>query len=75
MKDNYDDPEIIIMENGFSDLGGLYDPDRVSYYQHYLNALLDALEEGVHVSAYTAWSLLDNFEWMSGYTLVIQNYV
>lgn len=68
LKNEYLDPEIIIFENGFSDLGGTEDPERVDYFHQYINAMLDAMEQGVKISAYTAWSLMDNFEWMAGYT-------
>lgn len=69
MKDEYDNPEMIITENGFSDKEGLNDEGRINYYQLYLSALLKAIYiDGVNVTGYTAWSLLDNFEWMRGYT-------
>lgn len=69
MKNEYDNPEMIITENGFSDTGDLNDQGRINYYQLYLSALLEAIyEDGVNVTGYTAWSLLDNFEWMRGYT-------
>lgn len=68
IKDHYNNPEIIITENGYSDGGGLDDTDRKSYYQIYLAAILDALlEDKVNVTGYTAWSLMDNFEWTFGY--------
>lgn len=39
--------------------------------QLYLKAMLEAIyEESVNVTAYTAWSFLDNFEWLEGLTLV-----
>lgn len=72
IKEEYNDPEIIVTENGFSDLGEIEDAGRVNYYQQYLSALLEAIyEDKVNVVGYTAWSLLDNFEWMAGYTSVL----
>ncbi|XP_028155804.1 myrosinase 1-like [Ostrinia furnacalis] len=67
IKEDYNDVPIQITENGFSTLPGLEDDTRVAYYFDYLNALLDAVESGVDVRSYAAWSLLDNFEWIEGY--------
>lgn len=65
----YNSPEIIITENGVSDSGTLKDDIRISYYKEYLSNVLDAmLEDHVNVTGYTAWSLMDNFEWILGYT-------
>ncbi|XP_041969210.1 myrosinase 1-like [Aricia agestis] len=68
IKDDFDNPPVIIAENGFSSQGGLNDDDRIDYYRSYLDAMLDAMEEGCDVRAYTAWSLMDNFEWLEGYS-------
>jgi beta-glucosidase len=43
------------------------DPDRVRFLRHHLEAALDAIESGVPLRGYFAWSLLDNFEWALGY--------
>ncbi|XP_047096706.1 myrosinase 1-like [Schistocerca piceifrons] len=60
-----------ITENGWSDPPGvLNDTARIHYYRGYLSALLRSInDDGVPVIGYTAWSLLDNLEWMSGYTI------
>jgi beta-glucosidase len=65
-------PQLIITENGaaFPDLlrnGAVNDPLRVDFFQRYLQAILQAKQEGVNVGGYFAWSLLDNFEWAEGY--------
>ncbi|XP_063932750.1 myrosinase 1-like [Zophobas morio] len=66
----YKNPEIFITENGYSDAGGLEDDRRINYYTEYLSNILEAvLEDGVNVTRYTAWSLMDNFEWTDGYTV------
>lgn len=67
VKDTYDNPEIIVTENGFSDTPqtGVNDDARIAYYIAYINNLLKAvLLDGVNVTGYTAWSLMDNFEWV-----------
>ncbi|CAH1162763.1 unnamed protein product [Phaedon cochleariae] len=70
IKDNYNNPPIFISENGVGDTGSsLKDYDRILFYHDYMSATLDAIHyDGVNVIAYTAWSLLDNFEWLLGYT-------
>ncbi|XP_059639885.1 beta-glucosidase 44-like isoform X2 [Cornus florida] len=74
IKENYENPAIILAENGMDDPGnvtlpmGLFDTTRVNYYKGYLTALRKAVDDGANVIGYFAWSLLDNFEWLSGYT-------
>ncbi|CAH2067292.1 unnamed protein product, partial [Iphiclides podalirius] len=68
IRNKFDNPPVYITENGYSSRGGLIDDDRIAYYRKYLNAMLDAMDEGSDIRAYTAWSLMDNFEWMQGYT-------
>ncbi|CAH2240549.1 jg21023, partial [Pararge aegeria aegeria] len=68
IREDYGNPPVFITENGFATYGGVDDEHRVLYYREYLSALLDAVEEGSDVRAYAAWSLMDNFEWMFGYT-------
>ncbi|XP_061723158.1 myrosinase 1-like isoform X2 [Cydia pomonella] len=70
IKNIYNNSPIYITETGFSTVGSdLNDDGRVQYHRNYLNSVLDALDEGVDVRGYFAWSLLDNFEWTMGYTL------
>ncbi|KAM3964800.1 myrosinase 1-like [Aphomia sociella] len=68
IREDYNNIPIYITESGYASHGGLHDDERVLYYRGYLNALIDAMEEGSDVRGYTAWSMMDNFEWMKGYT-------
>lgn len=69
IKNEYNNPELYITENGWSDDGESYDVDRINYMRKHLNAILDAIhKDGCNVKAYTVWSIIDNFEWLAGYT-------
>lgn len=64
--------KLMITENGASYpdklTGGVIDDqDRIEYFKLYLAALLQAKEEGMNISGYMAWTLIDNFEWAEGY--------
>lgn len=56
---------VLITEHG---LGIADDAIRVSFIEDALEGLRTAMAEGVDVLGYIHWSLLDNFEWYSGYT-------
>ncbi len=65
-------PPIYITENGAAmpdtyNNGEVNDLDRLSYYNTHLNAVHNAVEQGVVIRGYFAWSLMDNFEWAEGY--------
>ncbi|TXG60167.1 hypothetical protein EZV62_014740 [Acer yangbiense] len=47
----------------------LKDPMRIDYHYRHLWFLQRAIKDGVNVKSYFAWSLLDNMEWNSGYTV------
>ena len=47
---------------------GLRDTTRIKFFKDYLTQLKKAIDEGANVTGYFAWSLLDNFEWLLGYT-------
>ncbi|KAJ2953849.1 hypothetical protein O0L34_g1480 [Tuta absoluta] len=68
LRNKYNNPTIYITENGYSSYEGLEDDDRINYYVQYINAMLDAIDEGSDIRGYTPWSLMDNFEWLAGYT-------
>ncbi|XP_047326883.1 beta-glucosidase 12-like [Impatiens glandulifera] len=77
VKNKYNNPLIYITENGVDEVNNgtlsleeaLVDNMRIDYYYQHLLFLNQAIEDGVNVKGYFAWSLLDNFEWSSGYTV------
>lgn len=65
-------PPVYITENGAAIAdklkdGEVKDLDRINYYQDHLRAVNVAIEQGVDIRGYFAWSLMDNFEWAEGY--------
>lgn len=64
---------LYVTENGAvyddtpDDHGFVQDDARREYPDLHLRAVHDALTRGVDVRGYSAWSLLDNFEWAWGY--------
>ena len=64
---------LLISENGasFRDYldpeGRCHDPERVDFLRSHLREAHRAIADGVPLEGYFVWSLLDNFEWDSGY--------
>jgi len=48
--------------------GVVDDAERAEFLRLHVDAVVDAIDAGVDVRGYFYWSLLDNFEWNSGYT-------
>ena len=73
MSQDYPVKAIVITENGcaYPDGpeadGAVHDQRRIDYFQQHLGACLDAIHQGVPLTGYFAWSLMDNFEWAFGY--------
>jgi beta-glucosidase len=75
VKNRYGDIPLYVTENGsaFQDPpaaidGKVEDPLRTDYLRQHLQAIRNAVVQGVNLRGYFAWSLLDNYEWSYGYT-------
>ncbi|MBQ0930633.1 beta-glucosidase [Ideonella sp. 4Y16] len=69
---DWDLPPVYVMENGaaFRDElvdGQVMDTERRDYIARHIAATHQALAAGVPMAGYMVWSLMDNFEWASGY--------
>ena len=65
-------PALFVKENGaaFKDqllAGRVHDAARTDYIARHIAAVGQALQQGVPMAGYMVWSLMDNFEWASGY--------
>lgn len=62
-----------VCESGcaYSDIPGpdglVHDEQRIAYHKAHLGAVAQAMADGADVRSYHVWSLMDNFEWASGY--------
>ena len=74
VRDEYGPAEILITENGasYSDGPGpdgvIDDQRRIEYLDAHTAAVNAAIADGVPVTGYFVWSLLDNLEWSLGYS-------
>ncbi|MCV2367726.1 GH1 family beta-glucosidase [Roseateles oligotrophus] len=72
LKRDYPVPPLFVTENGgaFKDEmvdGQVHDSDRLDYLARHIEAVAEAMRQGVNMGGYMVWSLMDNFEWASGY--------
>jgi beta-glucosidase len=49
--------------------GRVNDPERIDYLARHFAAARNAIDAGIDLRGYFVWSLLDNFEWDSGYAM------
>jgi beta-glucosidase len=56
---------IYVTENGIATDD---DSRRIAFIDQALDGVRECLKEGIPVHGYMYWSLLDNFEWASGYS-------
>jgi beta-glucosidase len=76
LKEQYDNPEIIITENGAGygpsdeklENGKVNDALRTAYIQKHIKAIYEAIQAGVNIKGYYVWSMFDNLEWIMGYS-------
>jgi beta-glucosidase len=74
LKRDYRLPPLYITENGaafvdqVSPDGQVHDPRRLNYFREHIRQIKLAIDDGVNLRGYFAWSLLDNFEWGYGYS-------
>ncbi|WP_129408170.1 GH1 family beta-glucosidase [Marinitoga lauensis] len=72
---NYGKKDIYITENGIDleDIpdknGDINDKKRFEYILEHIEKLKELIQEGIKIKGYFYWSLMDNFEWIKGYTL------
>ncbi len=75
MDRDYDFPLLYITENGaavedeLGPDGQVHDPQRVRFLEAHFAEAERAMQAGVPLRGYFVWSLYDNFEWASGFTL------
>ncbi|XP_043722138.1 beta-glucosidase 18-like isoform X2 [Telopea speciosissima] len=76
-KERYNNTPMFITENGYSQASNedvpvkdfLNDTARIEYLTCYLASITIAMRQHADVRGYFIWSLLDNFEWLYGYTM------
>jgi len=57
---------LFVTENGTADAA---DGNRQTYLVSHMNMVERLIEDGIDIKGYLHWSLVDNFEWASGYSM------
>lgn len=74
LTERYEPASIMITENGASystgpgPSGEVDDVKRIGYLDSHIGAVLEAIDRGAPVDGYFVWSLLDNLEWVAGFS-------
>ncbi|KAK1550738.1 hypothetical protein Q3G72_023924 [Acer saccharum] len=77
IKEKYNNIPMYVTENGYSPPRQkneqlpyiLHDVKRINYHKNYLTALARAIRKGADVRGYFVWSLMDNLEWIDGFSV------
>ena len=73
LKADYGDPDIYVTENGMAvddpvaPDGAVHDGYRIDYMRAHFEQAARSVADGVKLKGYFVWSLMDNFEWESGW--------
>ncbi|WP_416175906.1 GH1 family beta-glucosidase [Clostridium sp.] len=72
IKADYGDIKIYITENGLGDEdpiieGEIVDIPRIKYIEQHLKVVKKAIQEGINLKGYYAWSAIDLLSWLNGY--------
>lgn len=69
IKKHYNNPEVVITENGWPDDEIYNDKGRIVFMAEHLSKVIESINVyGCNIKGYATWSLMDNFEWLNGYT-------
>lgn len=58
--------EILITENGIATAD---DSRRCDFINTAISGVMDCIKDGIDISGYLHWSLIDNYEWQSGFSM------
>ncbi|XP_011495590.1 PREDICTED: myrosinase 1-like [Ceratosolen solmsi marchali] len=68
IKDNYNNPLVLITESGVPSMDDLHDYSRIKYLYVFMEQVLYAIKKDkCNVKSYIIWSLIDGYEFFSNY--------
>ncbi|HHT7235138.1 MULTISPECIES: glycoside hydrolase family 1 protein [Bacillus] len=72
LKARYGDIKMYVTENGLGDEdpiidGEIVDVPRIKFIEEHLKVMKRAIQEGINLKGYYAWSVIDLLSWLNGY--------